>query len=449
MKIDKNNNEYNFSDLDEELNDYEVEKGKIAGFDFDALDFEESKKENSKKQEPLSRTEKKSGRTAKKRRVLPKVDYEKLVGPDGLVKLKEQGPKLKFMNHKKSKNATIDNLGTLIKFYQTWAHGLCPQLKFKDAISQSENVCKDKRLKNYLDTLREEAKNNQNERNDYLSGKTLADEESEFWHTPSQSASRNKRLSSFEDKLKEDLISQNHDEDLTATPFRLTIGDNLTIGNDSAAGIDLTFGNDFTFGNGNDLILENELEEIVQSTDSPIKDNILRPRRLVYDDEVDDIDDSALTNKSQEIMLDIGSYPLSSFKDQEELYDDDILGDSPDIQIPIIQNDQNKVFEDIVSPCESRDDILGNNNLVSNMDIDQVYEDPNLSPRMNLSPSRRNFLIKDQDENDDMTGAGSDKENLQPTTIDLPMSKGSTLFFDLGDRYVDLTPIYEEVNGLD
>jgi hypothetical protein len=101
MKTDKNNNEYNFSDLDEDLNDYEVEKGKNAGFDFDALDFEESKKENTKKQEPPSRAEKKSGRTAKKRRVLPKVDYEKLVGPDGLPKLKEQGPKLKFMKNKK------------------------------------------------------------------------------------------------------------------------------------------------------------------------------------------------------------------------------------------------------------------------------------------------------------------------------------------------------------
>src|SRR5437899_2634637 len=120
MEIDKENNKYNFSDLD----DYEVEKGKLSGFDFDALDFEDSNL-NLKKQES-SRTEKKGGKTTKKRRVLTKVDYEKLVGPDGLIKLKEQGPKLKFMDKKKSKNATIDNLRTIVNFYQTWAHGLCP-----------------------------------------------------------------------------------------------------------------------------------------------------------------------------------------------------------------------------------------------------------------------------------------------------------------------------------
>ena len=58
-------------------------------------------------------------------------------------------------------------------------------------IFQSENLYKEKRLRRYLDDLHEEAK-----KNDYLSGKTLADnddQESIFWQTPSQSASRNKR----------------------------------------------------------------------------------------------------------------------------------------------------------------------------------------------------------------------------------------------------------------
>ncbi len=195
----KNNKENNFSDLDEELDDYEVETGRTTGIDFDTLDYnKESKKENS------TSNEKKSGRATKKRRVLPKVDSEKLVGPDGLAKLTEQGPKLKFKDSKKSKNATIENLRTVINFYRTWAHALCPQMKFKDVIFQSENICKEKRLKNHLDVLRGEAKNKQND--NYLSGRTLSDDDDElvFWQTPSQSASRIKRFSSFEDKLKED-----------------------------------------------------------------------------------------------------------------------------------------------------------------------------------------------------------------------------------------------------
>ncbi|CAI2172413.1 14513_t:CDS:1 [Funneliformis geosporum] len=218
MEINKSkNNEYNFSDLDEELNDYEGVPGKISGINFDTLDYKESKKENP------TEVEKKSGRVTKKRRVLPKVDSEKLVGPDGLTKLKEQGPKLKFKDGKKSKNATIENLRTVVNFYRTWAHALCPQMKFKDVIFQSENICKEKRLKHYLDVWREEAKNKQSETDDYLSGKTLADdEESEFWQTPSQSASRSKRnkiFSSFEDKLKEGSAGQyreeSDDDDLT------------------------------------------------------------------------------------------------------------------------------------------------------------------------------------------------------------------------------------------
>ncbi|CAG8606065.1 15943_t:CDS:2 [Funneliformis caledonium] len=159
MEINKINNiEYNFPDLDEELNDYEGEPGKISGINFDTLDYKESKKENS------TEAEKKSGRVTKKRRVLPKIDSEKL-----------------------------------------------------DVIFQSENICKEKRLKHYLDVWREEAKNKQSETDDYLSGKTLADdEESVFWQTPSQSASqgkRNKRFSSFEDKLKEGSAGQYREEE--------------------------------------------------------------------------------------------------------------------------------------------------------------------------------------------------------------------------------------------
>src|SRR5581483_1194348 len=114
METDKENNNYNFSDLDE----YEADKGKPSGFDFDALDYED-RNLNLKKQESPRGTEKKSGRATKKRRALAKVDYEKLVGTDGLTKLKEQGPKLKFMDKKKSKNATAENLRTIINFYQT------------------------------------------------------------------------------------------------------------------------------------------------------------------------------------------------------------------------------------------------------------------------------------------------------------------------------------------
>ncbi|RIA92798.1 replication fork protection component Swi3-domain-containing protein [Glomus cerebriforme] len=425
MEFDKGNNEFNFSDLDDELNDYEVEKGKIAGFDFDALDFEESKKENFKQQETSTKAEKKSGRATKKRRVLSKVDYEKLIGPDGLAKLKEQGPKLKFADSKKSKDATIDNLKTIVNFYQTWAHGLCPQMKFKDVIFQSENVCKEKRLKHYLDGLREEAKNKQNDRNDYLSGKTLADEESVFWHTPSQSASRNKRVSSFEDRF----IGQNNDDDLIVRPRLLFTSNDGAEKNSPIEDPEEIIVEPFQLTIDKDLTIDNDLEGIVQNVGSPIRHNILRPRRLVYDGEPDDI-----------------------------------LGD------------QSGAFDDVGSPSESRDDILISNKQALNMDMDQIYEDPTsstLSPGMNSSFNKRNLhyiyedngdgelslahgeilnacardLCKNQDENDDIVG--SDKENSQPCTTELPMSKRSTLFFDLGDRYVDLTPIYEEANAFD
>ncbi|KNC97301.1 uncharacterized protein SPPG_07230 [Spizellomyces punctatus DAOM BR117] len=94
--------------------------------------------------------EKKDGRT--KKRELVKLDAEKLLGPSGLPRLRHLSSKLTF----KGKGHETENLRKLIAFYQIWAHNLFPKLKFASFIERTEKVCRERRMKIFLEAVLQE-----------------------------------------------------------------------------------------------------------------------------------------------------------------------------------------------------------------------------------------------------------------------------------------------------
>ncbi|KAF9584053.1 chromosome segregation in meiosis- protein [Lunasporangiospora selenospora] len=91
----------------------------------------------------------------KKRAKLVKLDSEKLLGERGLPLLLENGKRFKI-RHKykdtteKNQNAK-NNLGDLMRLYQTWAHNLFPKATFRDFILQAESKCKsDKQIRSTM-----------------------------------------------------------------------------------------------------------------------------------------------------------------------------------------------------------------------------------------------------------------------------------------------------------
>ncbi|CAG8446613.1 20834_t:CDS:2 [Dentiscutata erythropus] len=77
-----------------------------------------------------------------KRAPLPKLDAERLLGEDGLRKLRMKSHEL-VINKREDPEK---NLGNLMTFYQIWAHELFPSMKFRDVITKTEKICREKRL---------------------------------------------------------------------------------------------------------------------------------------------------------------------------------------------------------------------------------------------------------------------------------------------------------------
>ncbi|TPX66029.1 hypothetical protein SpCBS45565_g04747 [Spizellomyces sp. 'palustris'] len=87
-----------------------------------------------------------------KKREFVKLDAEKLLGPSGLPRLRHLSSKLTF----KGKGHETENLRKLIAFYQIWAHNLFPKLKFASFIERTEKVCRERRMKIFLEAVLQE-----------------------------------------------------------------------------------------------------------------------------------------------------------------------------------------------------------------------------------------------------------------------------------------------------
>ncbi|KAJ1922532.1 chromosome segregation in meiosis- protein [Tieghemiomyces parasiticus] len=83
----------------------------------------------------------------RKRRLVHKLDADRLLAPDGLPYVKQEGPKLKFYGD----GFEASDLARLMQFYQVWAHRLYPKLTFPEFIAETEKQCSQKRMKAHLE----------------------------------------------------------------------------------------------------------------------------------------------------------------------------------------------------------------------------------------------------------------------------------------------------------
>ncbi|KAI3640766.1 hypothetical protein MIR68_001644 [Amoeboaphelidium protococcarum] len=88
-------------------------------------------------------------RPKKVRKPQPKLTAEMLKGPNGLLKLKQQGRHIQF----KGKGFESDDLGKLLMFYRVWANDLMPAVKFDKFVHDASQLCHSKEMKAYLDGL--------------------------------------------------------------------------------------------------------------------------------------------------------------------------------------------------------------------------------------------------------------------------------------------------------
>ncbi|KAI8816209.1 replication fork protection component Swi3-domain-containing protein [Fimicolochytrium jonesii] len=84
----------------------------------------------------------------KPRREILKLDAAKLLSAEGLPKLITNSQKLRL---KKDKGKEAANLQKLMTYYQIWAHGLFPKLQFEAFINKAETVCRERRMRIFLD----------------------------------------------------------------------------------------------------------------------------------------------------------------------------------------------------------------------------------------------------------------------------------------------------------
>ncbi|KAH0826979.1 replication fork protection component Swi3-domain-containing protein [Lanmaoa asiatica] len=101
----------------------------------------------------------------KGRKVLPKLDEERLVGPEGFPLLIED---IKGFKPKGKGNEHAD-LNRLLQVYQFWTHRMYPKTSFKDTVNRVEKLCHSKRMQVRLSVWRDEFKGITND-------KKLADE---------------------------------------------------------------------------------------------------------------------------------------------------------------------------------------------------------------------------------------------------------------------------------
>ncbi|TFK54764.1 Swi3-domain-containing protein [Heliocybe sulcata] len=90
----------------------------------------------------------------KERKVLPKLDEARLLGPDGFPALIAEAKKFK----PRGKGQETADLNRVIQLYQFWTHKLYPKMQFRDTVNRVEKLCHTKRMHVALSVWRDEAK---------------------------------------------------------------------------------------------------------------------------------------------------------------------------------------------------------------------------------------------------------------------------------------------------
>ncbi|TIC20606.1 Swi3-domain-containing protein [Wallemia mellicola] len=80
--------------------------------------------------------------TEKPKRVLAKIDPERLLGQNGLPALLASSKNWKF----RGKGHEIEDLKKLLSYYQLWAHKMFPKTQFSDTIEKVEKMCHQRRM---------------------------------------------------------------------------------------------------------------------------------------------------------------------------------------------------------------------------------------------------------------------------------------------------------------
>ncbi|KAH6578990.1 hypothetical protein BASA61_008438 [Batrachochytrium salamandrivorans] len=85
----------------------------------------------------------------KPRRVIAKLDADRLLGAKGFPMLLKGAKKMRFSG----KGSELKDLERIIRMYQLWGYELFPKLSFGDFVERTEKVCHEKRLKLYMAQL--------------------------------------------------------------------------------------------------------------------------------------------------------------------------------------------------------------------------------------------------------------------------------------------------------
>ncbi|ORX38877.1 replication fork protection component Swi3-domain-containing protein [Kockovaella imperatae] len=87
----------------------------------------------------------------KKKRVIAKVDEERLMGPNGFPALMKAAKRFKV----RGKGREAEDLRELLSVYQMWAHGMFPKGDFHGTIARVEVVCRKRRMEMAMKGYRE------------------------------------------------------------------------------------------------------------------------------------------------------------------------------------------------------------------------------------------------------------------------------------------------------
>ncbi|KZT26537.1 Swi3-domain-containing protein [Neolentinus lepideus HHB14362 ss-1] len=101
-----------------------------------------------------NRSDKASKDAPKERKVLPKLDEARLLGPDGFPALIAEAKKFK----PRGKGQESTDLGRVIQLYQFWTHKMYPKMQFRDTVNRVEKLCHSRRMHVALSVWRDEAK---------------------------------------------------------------------------------------------------------------------------------------------------------------------------------------------------------------------------------------------------------------------------------------------------
>ncbi|KAF8580872.1 Swi3-domain-containing protein [Ramaria rubella] len=96
--------------------------------------------------------EKNEGKKTKMKRVMPKLDEERLLGHDGFPRLIKEHKSFKVTG----KGHEAADLERLFRIYHAWTHKMYPKFQFRDTVDRVEKLCRSRRMAVNLKVWRDE-----------------------------------------------------------------------------------------------------------------------------------------------------------------------------------------------------------------------------------------------------------------------------------------------------